>query len=160
MMMTPRELLKDGGHLNHMTLLISLALLTLLVQDLDSRFCICICILYLYLRQYLYLYWYLPQYLYLYLNPESVSICIWIQIHTSYSNHDDLIGQNPIYLSCRVLLVKNVDNVDYMGGLKHMGVVSKCPGDDDDDDEVDKYEVVDNDDDEEEEDNLSTALFM
>ena len=44
-----------------------------------------------------------------------------------------------------------VDNVDYMGGLKHVGVVSKCPGDDDD---------VDNDDEEEEDDNLSTALFM
>ena len=42
-----------------------------------------------------------------------------------------------------------------MGGLKHMGVVSKCPGDDGDDDDD-----VDNDDDEEEEDNLSTALFM
>ena len=44
-----------------------------------------------------------------------------------------------------------VHNVDYMGGLKHVGVVSKCPGDDDD---------VDNDDEEEEDDNLSTALFM
>ena len=40
-----------------------------------------------------------------------------------------------------------------MGGLQHVGVVSKCPGDEDD---------VDNDDndEEEEDDNLNTALFM
>ena len=34
-----------------------------------------------------------------------------------------------------------------MGGLQHVGVVSKCPGDDDDNEE-------------EEDNNLSTALFM
>ena len=38
-----------------------------------------------------------------------------------------------------------------MGGLQHVGVVSKCPGDDDD---------VDDDNEEEEDNNLSTALFM
>ena len=43
-----------------------------------------------------------------------------------------------------------------MGRLKHVGVVSKCPGDDGD---VDNDDVDDNDK-KEEDDNLSTALFM
>ena len=44
----------------------------------------------------------------------------------------NLIWQNPIYLCGGELLVKDVDNVDDMGGLQHVGVVSKGPGGEDD----------------------------
>lgn len=36
-----------------------------------------------------------------------------------------LVGQNPVNLGRGVLLVKYVDNVDYMGSLQHVGVIGK-----------------------------------
>ena len=39
----------------------------------------------------------------------------------------DLVRKHPIYLRGRELLVKDVDNVDDVGGLQHVRVVGKCP---------------------------------
>ena len=92
-----------------MSLLVSFALISLLVQDLG-----CLCIF----------------------NCLTTSICICfcscfcVSILNIFAAN--LIWQNPIYLCGGELLVKDVDNVDDVGGLQHVGVVSKGPGGEDD----------------------------
>ena len=106
----PWKLLKNGGHLNHVSLLVSFTLISLLVQDLG---CICIS------------------------NCLTTSICICLSSCfcvsiLNISTAANLIWQNPIYLCGGELLVKDVDNVYDVGGLQHVGVVSKGPGGEDD----------------------------
>ena len=136
----PWKLLKNGGHLNHVSLLVSFALISLLVQDLG---CICIfnCLVFVF---------------------AFVAVSI-LNIFAA-----NLIWQNPIYLCGGELLVKDVDNVDDVGGLQHVGVVSKGPGGEDDQYYHSQFVIMSvcstshlnrqlND---YEEDNLRTALFM
>ena len=74
------------------------------------------------------------------LNPKMYSwICHLVDnVYDSHSNHakkykyifaslEYLVGQHPVDLCCWIFFVKDVDNVDDMSSLQHVGVIGKCP---------------------------------